>query len=59
MLNFVNLTLAFFSRYFCFNGSLTIPVLKRLKMPLKMIGKAYYIILYYNIIDIKIKLYFF
>lgn len=58
MLNFVNLKLAFFSRYFCFNDSLYYPSFKTSKNALKMIDKAYYIILYYNIIDIKIKLYF-
>ena len=59
MLNFVNLKLAVFRRYFCFNDSLYYPSLKTSKNALKMIAKAYYIIFYYNIIDIKIKLYFF
>lgn len=59
MLNFVNLKLAVFSRYFCLNDSLYYSSLKTSKNALKMIAKAYYIILYYNIIDIKIKLYFF
>ena len=58
MLNFVNLKLAVFSRYFCLNDSLYYSSLKTSKNTLKMIAKAYYIILYYNIIDIKIKLYF-
>lgn len=59
MLKFVNLKLAFFSRYFWFNNSLCYSSFKTSKNTLKMIDKAYYIILYYNIIDIKIKLYFF
>lgn len=58
MLNFVNLKLAFFSRYFCLNNSLYYFSLKTSKNALKMIDKAFYIILSYKIIDIKIKLYF-
>lgn len=59
MLNFVNLKLTFFSRYFWLNNSLYYSSFKTSKNALKMIDKEYYIILYYNIIDIKIKLYFF
>lgn len=40
MLNFVNLKLAVFSRYFCLNDSLYYPSLKTSKNALKMIDKV-------------------